>query len=125
MTTVHKFINHGFIAHSPFLRGYSALLVGSSALEYMHFADIMRTGRSADDRNVTVTGDEDEDLNEGADAFERGPATRALELMNRVIPALTVWSPQPVCTHLMLGLFSIAYSLHTSTFEYTNLTCFD
>lgn len=119
MTTVNKFINHGFIAHSPFLRGYAALLVGSSAMEYMRFTDVVRTPQNAGTEEEVEEeandGDGDEGTGRGRNRWERGPATRALEVMNRIIPSLTVWSPKPVCAHLMLGLFSIAYSLHTGT----------
>jgi hypothetical protein len=118
MTTIIQFINHGFVAHSPFLRGYAALLVGSSAMEYMRFTDVVRTPQNARNEEDAADGDE-----EGGDRWERGSATRALEVMNRVIPSLTVWSPKPVCADLMLGLFSVAYSLHTSTWCYMRTPC--
>jgi hypothetical protein len=122
MLDVRRVFNSGYISQSSFLKGHIAVLVGKSALATLSFGEVVRTGMRFRDRTADGEGDgnvgEDDNDNEntgrGDSANDRSPAAWALEMMNRVIPPLTFWNPKQASVHLMQGLFSVAYSTHTS-----------
>jgi hypothetical protein len=119
---VRRLLENSYISHSIFLRAYVSLLVGKSALDTLSFGEVVRTGlggrgdngpREQNERALT----RDERELAANTLGEKSPAAWALEMMNRIIPPLTVWAPKQICSHLMQGLFSVAYSLHTSTYS--------
>jgi hypothetical protein len=126
MLHVRRVFHSGYISQSPFLKGHIAVLVGKSALATLSFGEVVRTGMRFRDRAIDGDGggnvgeDEKENENEnenagrGDSANDRSPAAWALEMMNLVIPPLTFWNPKQASVHLMQGLFSVAYSTHTS-----------
>jgi len=121
MLHVRQVFHSGYISQSPFLRGHIAVLVGKSALAASSFGEVVRTGTRMRNRagaDVNPGGDESDSGDEGRghneNTNERSPASWALEMMNLVIPPLTFWHPKQASVHLMQGLFSVAYSTHTS-----------
>lgn len=123
---VRRLLENGYISHSIFLRAYVSVLVGKSALDTLSFGEVVRTGlggrgdngpREQDGGAIARNERELADNNLG----EKSPAAWALEMMNRIIPPLTVWVPKQMCSHLMQGLFSVTYSLHTSTYSVLNV----
>jgi len=119
---VRRLLENGYIAHSIFLRAYVSLLVGKSALDTLSFGEVVRTGLGWRGDNGPREQDEGtiarNEREMATDALgEKSPAAWALEMMNRIIPPLTVWAPKQMCSHLMQGLFSVAYSLHTSKYS--------
>lgn len=124
---VHRLLESGYISHSVFLKAYVSLLVGKSALETLSFGEVVRTGLGLRADNQPAEGEATDGRNEALMALqimgEKSPAAWALEMMNRIIPPLTVWVPKQMCSHLMHGLFSVAYSLHTSMHIRLYLNC--
>lgn len=122
MSHVHRVFHGGYISQSPFLKGHVAVLVGKSALATLSFGEVVRTGmrirNGAGNENVDAEnqagGIDPVNRIQGDNTTERSPAAWALEMMNMVIPPLTVWNPKQASVHLMQGLFSVAYSTHTS-----------
>jgi hypothetical protein len=124
MLHVRKVFHSAYISQSPFLKGHIAVLVGKSALATLSFGEVVRTGMRFRNRGVDGDGDGEENVEAEENEEEnparsdtsndRSPAAWALEMMNLVIPPLTFWNPKQASVHLMQGLFSVAYSTHTS-----------
>lgn len=88
-------------------------MVGKSALETLSFGEVVRTGLGVRrEREGQINDNREENNQEGGG--ERSPAAWALEIMNKIIPSLSLFTPRQVCAHLCLGMFGVAYSLHTS-----------
>lgn len=104
-------LGSGYVCRSPYLRGYTALLVGTSALKALSFQDIM-DGRAFRERRVN---DPERRRSAAADDDELSLAAWTLDLINQTIDPLANWNPKQACAHLAQGLFSVAYSLHTAS----------
>jgi hypothetical protein len=109
---VRSVLRSGYVCRSPYLRGYTALLVGMSALKALSFKDIM-DGRAFSQDRGDGTGRRRGTVN---DDDELSLAAWTLDLLNQSIDPLISWNPKQACAHLAQGLFTVAYSLHTGKF---------